>query len=122
MSTYYEHPESGATQWARPTSVTASAAQWELHYDAKRNTYFHNNETGESSWELPAGAALLTMREDSVDDDADAVQGAGESMTMRMLPFWPPGARGVRISTFFRDTASPCDLLRRSSVVPTDAA
>ena len=79
MSTYYEHPESGATQWARPTSVTASAAQWELHYDAKRNTYFHNNETGESSWELPAGAALLTMREDSVDDDADAVQGAGEA-------------------------------------------
>jgi hypothetical protein len=74
---YYEHVESGGTQWARPwVSDASSPAEWRTSLDPSTSTwYFVNEFTGESLWELPEGASLLVT-----DDAEDVPAGARRSV------------------------------------------
>ena len=71
-SYYYEHVESGATQWGRPACVEkGTKAEWISECDAQKGKYFYNTRTGQSSWELPEGAL-------STSAVVAGQQGAGE--------------------------------------------
>ena len=79
---YYEHVESGGTQWARPfVNDASSPAEWRTSLDRSSSTwYFVNEFTGESLWELPEGASLIVGGVVTSDDAEDVAVDARRSV------------------------------------------
>ena len=103
---YYEHVESGATQWARPAMSRSGedddgatrAQQWVANFDALTNaSYFVNVGSGESVWELPVGGTLIVAIVDEADE-LSAEETAAERADEAQWPL-PAGWKLRRVET-----------------------